>query len=206
MKGKFDSLLYSVVGVIAVLIIVVAINLLGGFLKFRSDLTENKLYTLSDGTKKILNKLDTDVVVRFYFSKDTASMPVSLRTYAQEVQDLLDEYQQYSHGKVKVLKLDPKPDSDAEDSANLDGIEGQAVNLTDKVYLGIAVSCLDAKTTIPYLSPDRETLLEYDLSRAISSVANPKKAVIGVMSAVSVSGREAAAKMVAPRQTTSALW
>ena len=138
MKGKFDNLLYSVVGVIAVLVIIVAINLLGGFFKFRSDLTENKLYTLSDGTKKILNKLDTDVVVRFYFSKDNAYVPVPLRTYAQEVQDLLDEYQQYSHGKVKVIKLDPKPDSDAEDSANLDGIEGQAVDLTDKVYLGIA--------------------------------------------------------------------
>ena len=136
MKGKFDSLLYSVVGVLAVLIIIVAINLLGGFFKFRSDLTENKLYTLSDGTKKILDKLDTDVVVRFYFSKDNASVPVPLRTYAQEVQDLLDEYQQYSHGKVKVVKLDPKPDSDAEDSANLDGIEGQAVDLTDNVFLG----------------------------------------------------------------------
>ncbi len=56
MKGKFDSLLYSVVGVIAVLIIIVGINLLGGLFKFRSDLTENKLYTLSNGTKKILNK------------------------------------------------------------------------------------------------------------------------------------------------------
>ena len=206
MKGKFDSLLYSVVGVIAVLIIIVAINLLGGFLKFRSDLTENKLYTLSDGTKKILNKLDTDVVVRFYFSKDTASMPVPLRTYAQEVQDLLDEYQQYSHGKVKIIKLDPKPDSDAEDSANLDGIEGQAVDLNDKVYLGIAVSCLDAKTTIPYLSPDRGNLLEYDLSRAISSVANPKKAVIGVMSALPVTGRESSPMMMQRRQQPSQPW
>ena len=206
MKGKFESLLYSVVGVIAVLIIIVAINLLGGFLKFRSDLTENKLYTLSDGTKKILNKLDTDVVVRFYFSKDTASMPVPLRTYAQEVQDLLDEYQQYSHGKVKIIKLDPKPDSDAEDSANLDGIEGQAVDLNDKVYLGIAVSCLDAKTTIPYLSPDRGNLLEYDLSRAISSVANPKKAVIGVMSALPVTGRESSPMMMQRRQQPSQPW
>lgn len=206
MKGKFNSLLYSVVGVIAVLIIIVAINLLGGFLKFRSDLTENKLYTLSDGTKKILNKLDTDVVVRFYFSKDTASMPVPLRTYAQEVQDLLDEYQQYSHGKVKVIKLDPKPDSDAEDSANLDGIEGQPVDLNDKVYLGIAVSCLDAKTTIPYLSPDRGNLLEYDLSRAISSVANPKKAVIGVMSSLPVMGRESSPMMMQQRQRPSPPW
>jgi ABC-type uncharacterized transport system involved in gliding motility auxiliary subunit len=206
MKGKFDSLLYSVVGVVAVLVIIVAINLLAGFLKFRSDLTENKLYTLSDGTKKILDKLDTDVAVRFYFSKDNASVPVPLRTYAQEVQDLLDEYQQFSHGKVKVIKLDPKPDSDAEDSANLDGIEGQAVDLTDKVYLGLAVSCLDAKTTIPYLSPDRANLLEYDLSRSISSVANPKKAVIGVMSALPVTGREASPMMMQQRQQPSQPW
>jgi ABC-type uncharacterized transport system involved in gliding motility auxiliary subunit len=207
MKGKFDSLLYSVVGVAAVLVIIVAINLLAGFLKFRSDLTENKLYTLSDGTKKILDKLDTDVAVRFYFSKDNASVPVPLRTYAQEVQDLLDEYQQYSHGKVKVIKLDPKPDSDAEDSANLDGIEGQAVDLSsDKVFLGMAVSCLDAKTTIPYLSPDRANLLEYDLSRAISSVANPKKAVIGVMSALPVTGREASPMMMQQRQQPSQPW
>jgi ABC-type uncharacterized transport system involved in gliding motility auxiliary subunit len=206
MKGKLDNLLYSVVGVIAVLVIIVAVNLLGGFLKFRTDLTENKLYTLSDGTKKILNKLDTDVVVRFYFSKDNASMPVPLRTYAQEVQDLLDEYQQSSHGKIKVIKLDPKPDSDAEDSANLDGVEGQAVDLTDKVYLGLAVSCLDAKTTIPYLSPDRGNLLEYDLSRAISSVANPKKAVIGVMSALPVTGRAPSPMMMQQRQQPSQPW
>src|ERR1700737_712364 len=206
MKGKIDSLLYSLVGVIAVLIIIVAINILGGFFKFRTDLTENKLYTLSQGTKKILNKLDTDVVVRFYFSKDNASVPVPLRTHREEVQDLLDEYQQYSHGKVKVIKLDPKPDSDAEDSANLDGIEGQAIDLTDKIYLGIAVSCLDAKTTIPCLSPDRGTLLEYDLSRAISSVANPKKAVIGVMSALPVTGREASPMMMQRRQQSSQPW
>ncbi len=206
MKGKFDNLIYSVVGVVAVLIIVMAINLLGGFFKFRSDLTENKLYTLSDGTKKILNKLDTDVVVRFYFSKDNASVPVPLRTYAQEVQDLLDEYQQYSHGKIKVIKLDPKPDSDAEDSANLDGVEGQAIDLTDRIYLGLAVSCLDAKTTIPFLSPDRGNLLEYDISRAISSVANPKKAVIGVLSALPVTGREASPMMMQQRQQPSTPW
>jgi ABC-type uncharacterized transport system involved in gliding motility auxiliary subunit len=206
MKGKFHSLLYSVVGVVAVLILIIGINLLGGLIKFRSDLTENRLYTLSSGTKKILNKLDTDVVIRFYFSKDNASVPVPLRTYAQEVQDLLEEYQQFSHGRIKVVKLDPKPDSDAEDSANLDGIEGQDVNLTDKIYLGIAVSCLDAKATIPFLSPDRETLLEYDLSRAISSVANPKKVVIGVMSALPVTGREASPMMMQRRQQPSQPW
>jgi ABC-type uncharacterized transport system involved in gliding motility auxiliary subunit len=206
MKGKFERLLYSVLGVVAVFVILVAINLLGGLFKVRSDLTENKLYTLSNGTKKILSKLDAPVEIRFYFSKDNASAPVPLRTYAQQVEDLLAEYQQYSHGKVKVVKLDPKPDSDAEDSANLDGIEGQNLNLTDKIYLGAAVSCLDAKTTLPYLSPDRENLLEYDLSRAISSVANPKKSVIGVMSALPVMGREAPPMMMQQRQQSMQPW
>jgi ABC-type uncharacterized transport system involved in gliding motility auxiliary subunit len=206
MKGKFESLLYSVAGVVAVLVILIAINLLGGFFKVRSDLTQNKLYTLSSGTKRILKKLDTPVEIRFYFSKDNAAMPVPLRTYAQQVEDLLAEYQQYGHGKIKVVKLDPKPDSDAEDSANLDGIEGQNLNLTGKVYLGVAVSCLDSKTTIPYLSPERESLLEYDLSRAISSVANPKKSVIGVMSALPVLGREAQPMMMRQRQQSLPPW
>jgi ABC-type uncharacterized transport system involved in gliding motility auxiliary subunit len=206
---KFESWLFPVVAVVAVLVILIAVNVLGGFLKVRGDLTENKLYTLSPGTKKILDKLDTPVEIRFYYSRDNTSMPVPLRTYAQEIEDLLSEYQQASHGKIQVVKLDPKPDSDAEDSARLDGVQGQttANNLTgDKIYLGLAVSCLDAKTQISFLSPERETLLEYDISRAVSSVVNPKKVVIGVMSALPVLGREATPMMMMQRQRGSDPW
>ncbi|MBV9732681.1 MAG: GldG family protein, partial [Verrucomicrobia bacterium] len=206
---KFETWLFPVAGVVAVLVILIAVNVLGNFLKVRSDLTENKIYTLSPGTKRILDKLDTPVEIRFYYSKDNSSMPVPLRTYAQEIEDLLSEYQQAGHGKIQVVKLDPKPDSDAEDSARLDGVQGQtaAANLTgDKIYLGLAVSCLDAKTAISFLSPDRETLLEYDISRAISSVVNPKKAVIGVMSDLPVLGRAANPMMMMQRQRGSDPW
>ena len=206
---KFESWLFPVAAVVAVLVILIAVNVLGGFLKIRGDLTENKLYTLSPGTKKILDKLDTPVEIRFYYSRDNSSMPVPLRTYAQEIEDLLSEYQQASHGKIQVVKLDPKPDSDAEDSARLDGVQGQttANNLTgDKIYLGLAVSCLDAKTQISFLSPERETLLEYDISRAVSSVVNPKKVVVGVMSALPVLGREATPMMMMQRQRGSDPW
>jgi ABC-type uncharacterized transport system involved in gliding motility auxiliary subunit len=206
---KVETWLFPVAGVAAVLVILIAVNVLGNFLKFRSDLTENKIYTLSLGTKRILDKLDTPVEIRFYYSKDNSSMPVPLRTYAQEIEDLLSEYQQAGHGKIQVVKLDPKPDSDAEDSARLDGVQGQtaAANLTgDRIYLGLAVSCLDAKTAIPFLSPDRETLLEYDISRAISSVVNPKKAVIGVMSALPVLGRAPNPMMMMQRQRGSDPW
>lgn len=206
---KVETWLFPVAGVVAVLVILIAVNVLGNFLKVRSDLTQNKIYTLSPGTKRILDKLDTPVEIRFYYSKDNSSMPVPLRTYAQEVEDLLSEYQQAGHGKIQVVKLDPKPDSDAEDSARLDGVQGQAAaaNLTgDKIYLGLAVSCLDAKTAISFLSPDRETLLEYDISRAISSVVNPKKAVIGVMSDLPVLGRAANPMMMMQRQRGSDPW
>jgi ABC-type uncharacterized transport system involved in gliding motility auxiliary subunit len=206
---KVETWLYPVAAVAAVLVILIAVNVLGNFLKIRSDLTENKIYTLSPGTKRILDKLDTPVEIRFYYSKDNSSMPVPLRTYAQEIEDLLSEYQQAGHGKIQIVKLDPKPDSDAEDSARLDGVQGQttAANLTgDRIYLGLAVSCLDAKTAIPFLSPDRETLLEYDISRAISSVVNPKKAVIGVMSDLPVLGRAANPMMMMQRQRGSDPW
>ena len=205
MKKVAENWLFSVVGVVALLVILIALNLLGNFSKFRWDLTENHLYTLSQGSQRIVQKLDTPVEIRFYYSKDNASTPVYLRTYAQEIEDLLSEFQQASRGKIKIVKLDPKPDSDAEDSARLDGIEGQTVNLSDKVYLGLALSCLDAKTAIPFLSPGRESLLEYDISRAISSVANPKKAVIGVMSALPVLGRNNP-MMMQRRQQGSAPW
>ena len=205
MKKVAENWLFSVVGVVALLVILIALNLLGNFSKFRWDLTENHLYTLSQGSQRIVQKLDTPVEIRFYYSKDNASTPVYLRTYAQEVEDLLSEFQQVSRGKIKIVKLDPKPDSDAEDSARLDGVEGQTVNLSDKVYLGLAVSCLDARTAIPFLSPGRESLLEYDVSRAISSVANPKKAVIGIMSALPVLGRNNP-MMMQRRQQGSAPW
>ena len=203
---KVESWLLPIASVIAVLIILVVVNVLGNFLKFRVDLTENRLYSLSPGTRNILDKLDTPVEIRFYYSKDNSAMPVPLRTYAQEVENLLAEYQQSGHGKIQIVRLDPKPDSDAEDSARLDGIQGQTTSLTgDKIYLGLAVSCLDAKTAVPFLSPDRETLLEYDISRAISSVVNPKKAVIGVMSALPVLGRSSPMMMM-QRQAPNPPW
>lgn len=200
MMKPFEKWIYSLAGVVALLIILLGINVLANLLKVRSDVTSNHLYTLSPGTKKILSKIDTPVEIRFYYSRDNAAMPVPLRTYAQQVEDLLDEYQQAGHGKIKVTKLDPKPDSDAEDSANLDGIQGQNLGLGDKVYLGIAVGCLDAKTALPFLSPDRENLLEYDLSRAVAGVINPKKAIIGVMSALPVTGRQSSPMMMLQRQ------
>src|SRR5581483_2760755 len=88
-------------------------------------------------------------------------------------------------------KYEPKPDSDAEDSARLDGVEGQMLQNGDKIYLGLSVSMLDSKEAIPFLNPERERLLEYDISRAISKVGTTDKPVVGIMSGLPVFGSPA---------------
>ncbi|HKQ37161.1 MAG TPA: Gldg family protein, partial [Verrucomicrobiae bacterium] len=187
-KKQFETLLYSVVGIVAMFLILVAANLVFGTVKTRVDLTAEKLYTLSPGTKKILAKLDGPVEIRFYVTEGEKDMPLHLKAYAQRVEDLLEEYKQYSKGNVTVRKLDPKPDSDQEDSARLDGVEPQQLPSGEHLYLGVAINYADAKSALPFLSPDRERLLEYDISRAISRVISPDRPVVGVMTALPMFG------------------
>lgn len=187
-KKTLQTGLFSVIGVGAMLLILVAINFIAGQVKQRVDLTAERAYTLSAGTKAILAKLDTPVQIRFYASQSAEGMPVFLKTYAQQVDDLLGEYRQNSRGLIQIQKLDPEPDSDAEDSAKLEGVEPQMLSNGERVYLGLSVSLLDQKEAIPFLSPERERLLEYDISRAIARVMKPEKPVIGVLSSLPVMG------------------
>jgi ABC-type uncharacterized transport system involved in gliding motility auxiliary subunit len=198
-KRTFDTYLYSIVGVVGMLVVLVAVNVLLSSASVRLDCTQEHLYTLADGTKQILKEVDTPVTVRFYFSKDVPQMPPRLSTYADRVQDLLKEYEQNAGGNLEVKKLNPTPDSDAEDSANLDGVTGQpmgALGAGDMLYLGLAVSCLDTTVALPFLSPDREDLLEYDITRAIYRVQHAQKVKIGVLSSLPIMGRQVPPQMM----------
>ncbi len=189
MKNKgLSNLMYSAAGVLVLFVILLAVNFIVRSLPGRADLTHGDSYTLSDGTKRILEKIPAPVKVRFYASKSETAMPVQMKTYAKRIEDLLNEYKARSGGKLIVEKYDPAPDSDAEDSANLDGIESQPLNTGEKFYLGLAISHLDQRVTIPNMSPERETLLEYDLTRAISQVSKKTKPVLGIMTALPMFG------------------
>ena len=188
-KKQLETFLYSTIGIAAVALIVIAFNLIAARARQRIDLTAENAYTLSPGTRAILAKVDTPVQIRFYCTKNASTMPVFLSTYAQRVEDLLGEYRQASKGRIEVQRLNPEPDSDAEDSARLDGVEGQQTRTGEKVYLGLSVAMLDQKQAISFLTPDRERLLEYDISRAIARVMTAEKPVIGVMSPLPVMGQ-----------------
>lgn len=181
-SNKNISFLFSAAGVLIMVVVVVAVCMIANVVKVRLDFTENKLFTLSQGTKDILQSLDTPVELRFYCSQggsDAAQLFV--KNYSRNVDDLLKEYSKAAKGKLRVKRYNPEPDSDAEDMARADGVEGQMINTGDTIYMGIAVSCLDSTVALPFLAPVRERLLEYDITRAIARVSNPEKVKIGIL-------------------------
>ena len=191
-KKSIETILYSTAGVIIMAAILIGFNIITGAMPERVDLTKEKAYTLSAGTKAILKNLDSKVTIHFYCTQgeNPSDYTVYLNSYAKKVEDLLGEYRRAAHGKLVIEKFDPEPDTDAEQSAQLDGLDAQNLPDGQKFYLGLAVSQIDAKEAIPFLSPDRERELEYDISRAISRVVTPEKPVIGVMSPLPVFGQQ----------------
>ena len=200
MLNKYRTQLYSAGGVVVVLVILVLANFVLGAFKQRIDLTDGGIYTLSEGTRGVIAKLESPVKIRFYFSQSDAGVPLALKAFGRRVEDLLGEFRQASGGKIIVEKFDPQPDSDAEDSAALDGVEAQVTGAGDRFYLGLSVSQIDQKFALPALTLDRERLLEYDLTRAIGRTATAKKPVIGVMTPLPAFGSGGNPMMGMPAQ------
>lgn len=189
-RNRFaQTYVFSTIGVILMAVLLVVLNFIGRGIGGRIDLSEDKLYTLSPATHEILGGLESPVTIRYYFSRNAASEAgLALQTYARQVENLLAEYKRIGGHNIVLEKYDPEPFSDAADSADLDGILGQDVGRGQALYFGISVNLLDAQQAIPFLHPTRRNLLEYDLTRAIHRVSNPRQQVVGVMSSLPVLG------------------
>ncbi|HVJ12482.1 MAG TPA: GldG family protein [Burkholderiales bacterium] len=187
MMKKYEHLIYSAIGLVALFLLLVAVNFLVARVPARVDLTEGNLYTLSDGTRKVLRNLSSPVKVKLYVSQGEA-VPVPLRGFAQRVEDVVREFKAVAGPNLIVERYNPRPDSEEEDAAQLDGMEGQQLQTGEQFYLGVAVSQLDRKQTIPAISPQRERLLEYDLVRAIARVGSAERPKIGLMAGLPVLG------------------
>jgi ABC-type uncharacterized transport system involved in gliding motility auxiliary subunit len=187
--GKYEHLLYSAIGLAALFLVLVAVNFFISRLPARVDLTEGNLYTLSPGTKKILGNLPAPVKIKLYISQGEA-VPVPLRSFAQRVEDTVRELKAVAGPNLVVERYNPKPDSEEEDAAQLDGVEPQQLMSGESFYLGATISQLDRKQSIPAISPQRERLLEYDLVRAIARVASPERPKLGLMAGLPVLGEK----------------
>jgi ABC-type uncharacterized transport system involved in gliding motility auxiliary subunit len=156
----------------------------------RLDLTDNQLYTLSQGTKNILASLEEPITLRLYLSKKLASGLPAISHYTVRVQELLEEYQRLAGNQINLHIIDPEPFSEAEDSAEAYGIQGVPVDNTNtKFYFGLAgTNSTDEEKVIAFFSPNREEFLEYDLTKLIYQLNNTKKTVVGLMSTLPIQG------------------
>ena len=175
----------GVVGLVAIAVITIAVDVIFSKATIRCDCTADSLYTLSKGSKAVLGKLDKDVSLKFYFSSSSAEMPMAVKTYAQEVENLLKEYERASGGRLVVEKYDPTPDSDEEEWAQRYGIEQQQVNpFGAPVYFGVVAVCGDRTEALGAMTQRTESTLENDLTRLVTRVVWPERPVVGVMTSL----------------------
>ena len=156
----------------------------------RLDLTENKLYTLSSGTKNILAKIDEPVTLRLFFSEKFFTGVPAVMTYGQRVRDLLEEYVSLSEGKVKVIIVNPEPFSEIEDQAVAFGLQGVPVDAAgNQAYFGlVGTNSVDDEEIISFFQPDKEESLEYDVTRLVYKLSSHKQQVVGLISSLPIEG------------------
>ncbi|HEX9809456.1 MAG TPA: Gldg family protein [Alphaproteobacteria bacterium] len=195
-KSLFPSLAprrsLAVWSIVLAVILFVSVNVIarGTLIGARLDLTADKLFTLSPGTHRVLGQIDEPVTLRFYFSSALAKQLPGVAKYATRVRDMITEYAANAGGKIRFLEIDPVAFSDAEDEAVAFGLQGLPLDRTgEMVYFGLAGSnSTDETEVIPFFSPDRESFLEYDLTRVVYRLANPDRTVVGLMSWLPVRG------------------
>ena len=170
----------------------VAINALSSawLTSARLDLTADRLYTLSDSTLDLLERVSEPVVFRLYLSAGLAQVAPSLGVYASRVRDLLREYESVSGGMVRLEVLDPEPFSDVEDRAVAAGLEGvPATAGGENLYFGlVGTNATDDIETVPFMRLDREAFLEYDLSRMLYALTALDAPKVGVLSSLPTDG------------------
>lgn len=160
------------------------------FKGFRFDLTENKLYTLGDGTLNIINKLDDEITLNYYFSDSLTQEDAYLRAYAKRIKELLEEYQLRSKGKIKLNIIDPLTFSDEEDDAMKYGLQGvPSKTKEENIFFGlVAANRYDSYKIIKFFDPGKEAIIEYEITKVLYSILELKKPKIGVMSSLPLFG------------------
>jgi ABC-type uncharacterized transport system involved in gliding motility auxiliary subunit len=157
----------------------------------RVDLTQNRLYTLSPGTRQVLAELKEPVNLYFYFSREAAAKQAPLLLpYATRVREFLEELATRSGGKIHLRIVDPQPFSDEEDRAAEFGLQSLQAGSGDALYFGLTgTNSTDGRSAIPSFQADRGEFLEYDVAKLISELGSPKKPVIGLMSSLGLQGQ-----------------
>lgn len=180
----------SVFGLLILFAVVVFGNLMVNKISFRKDITEDKLYTLSEGSKSILEGLSEPVTFKFFYSKSLEGVPPQLKNYCKRVLSLLSEYVEASD-QMNLEIIDPEPDSEVEEIAQRYGIKGQQIAPGVNFYFGLVVTNVSGEEVLAYFDMSRERFLEYDITRSIYLLNLVGKPKVGILSSLEILGVEA---------------
>ncbi len=174
----------------AVFAVFVALNAaISGLAGMRLDLTEDRLFTLADGTRRILDRIEEPVTLELYISQRLVKEVAIYGAYAGRVRDVINEFSAAGGDRLNVIELDPEPFSETEDVAVAAGVQGVPIDGGgERVYFGLAARLGETRASIGFFQPNREAFLEYDLARLIEGLINPKKKVIGVITTLPMFG------------------
>ncbi|MCH7919272.1 MAG: Gldg family protein [Planctomycetes bacterium] len=183
----------TIIGVILILTITFSTISICQNIGLKIDVTEQSLYTLSQGTKSILAKLNQPITAKLYFAKTAALQgPDQIRffsNYYEFVKVLLEEYASVAKGMVKLEIIDPRPFSTEEEDAIRYGLKKFPITQEENFFFGlVVVTQFGVEKTIPFFSPDRQNFLEYDISYLIDTAITRQKKVVGVMSSIAIMG------------------
>jgi len=184
---------FGIGGLIALAVLFLGVVMLSnvGLRGMRLDLTQNRLYTLSPGTREVLAELKEPVNLYFFFSRDAAAKQAPLvMPYANRVREFLEELSARAGGKIHLRVVDPQPFSDDEDRAAEFGLQPVPTGGGDALYFGLAgTNSTDGRSAIPSFQADREEFLEYDVAKLINELGSPKKSVVGLLSSLGLQGQ-----------------
>ena len=187
------SRLTTTTGVVLALVLLFAVNILAGRIlgSARIDLTENRLFTLSEGTRNVLAGLAEPVTLRFYLSQRELERAPGIGGYADRVRALLEEYRRLAGGKLTLHVIDPEPFSEEEDRAVGYGLRGVPLGLDEGIfYFGLAgTNSVDDEEVIPFFASEREQSLEYDLTKLVYNLTSPEQRVVGLLSSLPLEGQ-----------------
>src|SRR5262245_36883668 len=169
---------------LAVLFIGLIIVINYGLRGVRADLTENRLYTLAPGTRNIVKNIDEPINLYFYFTQEAANQVPYIKTYANRVRELLEEFAARANGKIRLQVIDPEPFSEAQDRADEFGLTAVPLGGAsgETLYFGLAgTNSTDGRAVIDFFQPEKEEFLEYDVAKLVVELTQPKKPVIGLL-------------------------
>lgn len=183
--------LLSISGILLLGLMVVLVNGIAqtAFGRFTFDLTEDNLFSLSQGTKNILGTIEEPLKLKFYFSKTDAASSPAVKLYGARVADLLREYERAGKGKIELEVYDPRPDTEEEEWAQKYGLTPVQTPEGDKIFFGLAgVNALGSEAAIPFFNFARQEFLEYDITKMIYSLLSAKRPKVGLMSSLDLKG------------------